>query len=412
LKNIEALIQFIKKNKDWQDKLSKNPYNIRIKEHPTKAGLFLFSYNMIESDFSKQEVKASRGTQLRILDDGTVEVVSHSFDKFHNYGESNAAKINWKGKIWAREKADGSLIKRYYDPYDNNMVFSTNNSFGVDADLPGKDLIGCPYKTFGDLISVLLPSYHEEIFDTVNIRKNHLEFPAQDWTIYFELCSKWNRVVVLYEKPELVLLGARNNITHDEITPEEAKKKFKIKNIRTPICYELSSKTPEEIVEFVKTFDANREGIVIQDEDFNRVKIKGEAYLSIHRMKDNSGQMSFNHCFAAIQTGVIDDILANFPEYSDQINEIIDKWKALLKFINANLHYYGSIISDPIMQRFDEKRRKKEYAQLVFQSEKSKAISSVLFELYKTGSTKGLAENYLKSIDYDKFLSLYEAING
>lgn len=367
---------------------------------------------MIESDFSKQEVKASRGTQLQILDDGTIDVVSHSFDKFHNYGESNAAKINWKKKIWAREKVDGSLIKYYYDPYDNIMVFSTNNSFGVDADLPGKDLIGCPYQTFGDLISVIVSGLNEEIFTTVNYYGKKMWFPTQEWTLYFELVSLWNRVVVKYDQPELILLGARNNVTHEEITPEQAKKMFKIKNIRTPICYELSSKTPEEIVEFVKTFDANREGIVVQDEDFNRVKIKGEAYLSIHKMKDNSGQMSFNHCFAAIQTGVIDDILANFPEYDTQINEILDKWKALLKFINANLHYYSSIISDPIMQRFDEKRRKKEYAQLVFQSEKSKAISAVLFELYKTGSTKGLAENYLKSIDYDKFLSLYGSING
>jgi hypothetical protein len=58
------------------------------------------------------------------------------------------------------------------------------------------------------------------------------------------------------------------------------------------------------------------------------------------------------------------------------------------------------------MERYDDKGRKKRYAELVLGDAKSKLISSVLFDLYDKQSTQGLTEKYLKSLDYKKFSQL------
>lgn len=45
---MENLLNFIRSNSDWEEKLSKEPYNITIKR---KNNLIMFNYSQIASDF-------------------------------------------------------------------------------------------------------------------------------------------------------------------------------------------------------------------------------------------------------------------------------------------------------------------------------------------------------------------------
>ena len=106
------LQKFIIKNKDWKEKLSQKPYCLKISE---KGNLILFKYNQIDSDFNEPIVNESRGI---ILEKNTWKVVAYAFDKFFNFGESYAAKIDWDSAV-VEQKEDGSLIKVYFYLFTN-----------------------------------------------------------------------------------------------------------------------------------------------------------------------------------------------------------------------------------------------------------------------------------------------------
>ena len=83
------LIEFIKNNIDWEQKLQDKPYCITIKR---KDNFIIFNYNQIESDFYNPIVKECRGV---ILEDKTFKPVCVPFYKFGNYGEGYADTIDW-----------------------------------------------------------------------------------------------------------------------------------------------------------------------------------------------------------------------------------------------------------------------------------------------------------------------------
>jgi len=95
--------EFILNNKDWEKKLQTKPYFLRVGKND---GYVILKYNQIESDFSEQIVRESRGV---ILDEENgYEVVCKAFDKFFNYGETLAADLDWN-TVKIQEKVDGCL---------------------------------------------------------------------------------------------------------------------------------------------------------------------------------------------------------------------------------------------------------------------------------------------------------------
>ena len=82
-------------------------YDIQVKQHPKFPNLYLFKYNQIDSPFSESIVQEARGI---ILDkDNNWKVINMTYKKFFNYGEPEAAEINWHNAR-CLEKIDGSII--------------------------------------------------------------------------------------------------------------------------------------------------------------------------------------------------------------------------------------------------------------------------------------------------------------
>ena len=100
--------EFISKHKNWERMLSEKPYCLKISRD---CGVVGFMYNMLESDFSEKIVQEARGLWLY---EDTFEVACHSFDKFFNYGEEHAAKLDWD-TVEVQEKIDGSLMKLWFN---------------------------------------------------------------------------------------------------------------------------------------------------------------------------------------------------------------------------------------------------------------------------------------------------------
>lgn len=65
-----------------------------------------------------------------ILQKNTNKIVCYPFSKFHNFGTSHAAKLDWSTAVFT-EKLDGSLIKVYYLESEKDWIVATNNT--IDA---------------------------------------------------------------------------------------------------------------------------------------------------------------------------------------------------------------------------------------------------------------------------------------
>lgn len=293
---------------NWRELLQEKPYSLRIRESESNP-FVMFSYNMIDSKFDEEIVCESRGI---ILEKDTWEVVCHPFHKFFNYGEPKAAHINWKSAI-CEAKIDGSLIKIFC--YKDVWFIATNNS--IDAykcGLPMYDLFvqkepKIP-KTFGELFDRILSIKEID-------RETFFLFLDKGYTHMFEICSIYNRVVVLHENPELYYLSSKDNNSNDEIFYEY----MNAFGIHSPDIYPLQSL--EECINASEKLGKNEEGFVVVDDNLNRVKIKSPLYISLHHLKDSNNAFNSKYIVEIIQRGEDKEVLSYFPEYGD----IFDHWK-------------------------------------------------------------------------------------
>jgi len=395
---------------DWHDRLSSDPYNLKIRQHPTIKHRYIFTYDMIHSLMSDEIVKIARGIVIDVLDTRLerwdfsgdeifrpifmTKIVARAFDKFFNYGEGNAAAIDWNGKIFAREKLDGSIIK--YTVENGEDLWMTNNGFNADANLPCdlNDFVD-GIDTFKDLIDLAMDNFTKE-------EKSIMQMFGTAATFIFELTSPYNRIVVPYKETELTLIGIRDNNSQNEINIEEFLAEHEnFPQFKTPKVYELTAKSLDEVVEIVASLDSNHEGIIIQDEHFNRVKVKSEQYLSIHRMKDNNGQLSVEHLLKCIQAGTIDDVMGIFPEYAEIIDKVVEKYKTVETLVHETLADAYSIKLFA-QSTNDAAANKKTFALAV----KDKPLAKLYFEVYKGTDSETIKNKFLAKLDYEQMEKL------
>src|SRR5574343_42960 len=187
--NMNKLQQFILKNNNWKDLLSNEPYNLKIQQEDNLA---LFMYRTTQSDFNEEIVRLSRGC---IIDVTTGKYICRPYDKFFNIGEGFADKIDFNTAVY-EEKLDGSIIKLYFNPYEDKWCFATNGVINAE------NAQFADSSNFMDIIK-LTKEYQNIKFDNI----------PKSVTLIFELCSRYNRVVIDYDTPMLVLTGVRINKT-------------------------------------------------------------------------------------------------------------------------------------------------------------------------------------------------------
>jgi hypothetical protein len=232
----------------------------------------------------------------------------------------------------------------------------------------------------------------------------------------FELVSPFNRVVVPYKDIELYLIGCREKKTqkeYDVMFIQNMKEKLQelevstnemiqfYDEIKRPKVYPLRDLNITEVQNIVAQFDANNEGIVVCDDKFNRVKVKGSAYLAIHRLKDNNGQLSVEHILKCIQNETVDDVIGMFPEYQEVIQDVVNLYKQLswkLKSVIEHGFVLLRFLKD--CDDLDDKDKKKKYAMEV----KDSAFSKIYFDCWKYEDEEKasvIISEFMSKLDYD-----------
>ena len=343
MKNKLCIQKFIEEHADWEKLLSEKPYCISIsRDVMFGRKLIMFKYSQIDSDFNIELVRECRGI---ILDEDTLEVICHPFNKFGNYGESYCPDIDWKS-CYVTEKLDGSLVK--LSRIGDNILWSTNGT--IDAyKAPLVEQIGCIAKSFGELAwYAILENYCKardlSVSDCIDpdIVKDWLKSIIKPGYSYmFELTSPYNKVVVTWHKTELHFIGCRDNESGQEIFfgDHELSKIFDI-----PKIFPLRS--VDECVKAASELDVNAEGYVVVDKDFNRVKIKSPTYVALHHMRNN-GVLSYERGIEIVRGNELGEVLTYFPEFKPHLEKIKNAYDSLIADLNESWLAYNQL--DPFI---------------------------------------------------------------
>jgi len=364
----DYLTTFLKKHpNNYIEALCEAPYHVKVKKHPSRSNLVMFRYSQFESDFTNPVVRCCRGSVYDIRDDGTAKPYLMPFFKFMNFGEKGADPIDWKSTLYVRDKLDGSLLKLLKEE-DGSDLWTTNGSFDLSVEVP--ELIPAqtdehlpPPYTFAMLRDYALRGHENEI----------KKLPAL-WTFMFELISPYNRIIVPYKETKLFFLGC-NDPQGVEHTPEWAVKEFSL-SFETPKIF--SFKNIDEIIAYCQAIDSDDcEGVVVQDENYNRIKVKTEHYRSLFYLKGED-HFSDSRLFDAIRQGSIDDAIVAWPEITQRTEEITAEWVGFRKAINDLCKTGVSFYQECLNENSDPKEAKKHYASFVMG--KYKTFSSFLFD--------------------------------
>jgi T4 RnlA family RNA ligase len=215
-----------------------------------------------------------------VTDDRAV-VYARPFKKFFNIEEGKHTPTS---EFEVFEKMDGSLGIMF--KYNGEVICATRGSFASDQ-------------------AVWMSKFAKEY--------NYQDIIVDGFTYLFEIIYPENRIVVNYgDQERLVLLGiikteSGEELPYDDISFEGWDIVNKYDGIRD--YSELKSK-----------IDNNAEGFVIRFSNGDRMKIKGEEYLRLHKVMTN---LSTTAVWEVLSNGgSMDDLLKDVPdEFYDKIKE-------------------------------------------------------------------------------------------
>jgi len=294
------LTEFIHREPDWEQILASPPYSVRTKR---KGRYVLLRYNQYDSDFTLEIVRECRGV---ILDEQeNYKPVCVPFYKFGNYGETYVPDIEWS-TARVQEKIDGSIIKLWY----HNGEWHTSSNGEIDA----RSAVAQGAWS-GEKSNVTLFDLFWDAWSRTGVSLSSLD---TNFTFMFELTSPFNRIVVRYPETEIWHIGTRDNGTLQECHIDIG--------IKKPAEYPLQ--TLEDVITAAKSLEDNREGFVVVDGKYNRVKVKSPRYVVLAHLL--AGVSTDRNLLELILKGEKSEFLTYFPEYEPDVLRMESKYASLI----------------------------------------------------------------------------------
>lgn len=262
-------------------------FKVVVKEYDK---LLVLNYDQIYSP--KNEItNECRGL---ILEKGTFNVVSRSFDRFFNLGENNT-EINDISQCYVMEKVDGSLIKIYF--YDGKWEISTRGTAYAESSVNGFPI------TFRELVLKALGFTEGEFQMWGN---NNLD---EDLTFICEIVSIENRVVTRYPETKLYHLATRNNRGGEYYIGGDLHEINQL--IEVPKHFSFNSEAA--CLNTAKSLPNLEEGYVVYDNSGNPFcKIKSPAYVAVHAIRGEG--LTPKRIAQLVLMNEQNEYLAYFPE--------------------------------------------------------------------------------------------------
>ena len=280
------ICSFIKNNENWAEELGNLCITAR-EDYP----LAIFNYGL-EADFTNPIVREARGIIINLE---TLEVVCWPFSKFCNLHEEGAKEdvenFDWDS-CSCQEKVDGSIVKLWFNNLTGEWQWSTN-SIICAKDAPLSEGAG----NFDTLIK-----------GAVNYKDINYQDLDKDITYIFELVSPLNMLVIQYKENCLYHIGSRNRVTGEELDIDIGIKKPERYDLHTlDDCLNACFKLNQEGV-------VKKEGFVLVDKYYHRIKLKSPEYLAKHILID-VGKLSKRKVISIIRDGIatVEELVERTP---------------------------------------------------------------------------------------------------
>jgi hypothetical protein len=274
---------------------------IKCNYHP-KYPLVILNYDQIESPKMDPIVRECRGL---VLDTSNYDIVAGCMPRFFNLGEALEItdKFDWNSPINSRSKEDGSLMSLFN--YKGCWMVKTRDSWA--------DKTICENSpTWEYLFTSLLP--HGFISKECNPNTSYI----------FEMCSMYNQVVRQYSEPKLFLLTTiKNNGEeyHYSVTDQVAEWYGLNRPTKIDVTNEYAVR---EYITTLEQTDGTAEGLVLQDKNGLRIKVKSSTYLACSRLGGNGNLAIDKNLIPLILANEQDEAIAIFPQIEERVKELVD----------------------------------------------------------------------------------------
>lgn len=325
----------------------KDQFAIKIVKHDYLP-LTILNYDQI---FSRpRHAQIVRECRALVLEIGSWNIVSKSFERFFNSGEvpEITEKFDWGSSFQAYSKEDGSLISVWN--YRGELFVSTRGSFAQ-----------------GNI------SYHDNLsWDSVVrsvLTDDKLVKLNPDHSYVFELCSPYNKVVKYYSKTQLFLLSVFDRLSGRELWDDLDEISQTI-GIERPALY--NTKTLEDCLELVKNLPSRSdEGLVLRDKNGLRLKIKSLSYWDLSKLRGEGNDL-FRP--AHLVPFILRDDREELALYFSECLEFYDRCKVVMDDAFSRLR--------DLWSRVKSIENQKEFAIAI----RDEPFKGILFDIRKTGA--------------------------
>jgi len=316
------------------------------------------------------------GDQYKLWDDITVQcrglvtddngiVVARPFKKFFNIEENRHTSTS---DFEVYEKMDGSLGILFN--YKGEWVLATRGSFTSDQSVKGTELL-----------------------QKYDYKKLH-----PDYTYLFEIIYPENRIVCSYDFEDLVLLGMIHTESGVEVdihlgTNNDVRFKNLLNNLELNIVKKYDG---IKDYTFLKRMIADsKEGFVVRFSNGDRMKIKGEEYLRLHKIMTN------------VSTTAVWEVLSSGGDMEEIIKDVPDEFYKKIKMYVQELNYQFYRYSEYAGKTHDYFRygkygdnekeyTKKEFAEHLVKCDVHPKVKSICFAMWDQKPYDHIIWNLLK----------------
>lgn len=231
-----------------------------------------------------------------LVTDNDGKIVARPFKKFFNIEEGKHTPTE---EFEVVEKMDGSLGILFN--YKGEWVFATRGSFTSDQSVKGVEML--------------------KNYDYNRLHKGY--------TYLFEIIYNENRIVVRYDYEDLVLLGMINTETGYEVDLYNEGVNIRFKSTVENIGFKVVKKYDgiKDYTTLKGMIGDNEEGFVVRFSNGDRMKIKGEEYLRLHKIMTN------------LSTTSVWEVLSNGDNIDDLLKDVPDEFYRKIKEYVGNLKY-------------------------------------------------------------------------
>ena len=281
-----------------------------------------------------------------LVTDESGNIVARPFKKFFNLEEGKHTPTS---DFDVYMKLDGSLGILFN--YLGEWILATRGSFTSDQAVKG--------------MTMLKKYYYEQLH--------------RDYTYLFEIIYEDNRIVVQYPYEDLVLLGMINTKTGDEVDIHNGEVRFR--NMISNVGFRVVKKYDgiEDYSTLKSMISDDEEGFVVRFSNGDRMKVKGEEYLRLHKIMTN------------LSTTTVWEILSSGGKIEEILKDVPDEFYTKIKMYASNLNYSWYQIYNQLGKSYDYFRygkygdkevepTKKEFAEFI--KDKPSIVKSVMFAMW------------------------------